>query len=191
MRYKIARKLAAIDGVELQDVRSTVGPEDDANNWRKYLGRADDVLALLSSPAAEPVGWQYRWRPVYPVNPYKPEWNGWIDGKAPVMRGGSYEFEERQVYAAPVELDALRRELSVTKEISAGWQRLANTLCHERDEAVSTVKRLRGTLEYIAAQAKQDYPTVLSVIRANATAALDDDWQATVSRLSRKDTDNG
>lgn len=92
--------------------------------------------------------------------------------------------------AAPVALDALRRELSVTKEISAGWQRLANAMCHERDEALSAIRRLRGTLEYIAAQAKQDYPTVLSVIRVNAAAALDDDWQATVSHLSRKDTDN-
>lgn len=43
----------------------------------------------------------------------------------------------------------------------------------------ATVKRLRGTLRYIAAQAKAGYPTVLSVILANAEAALDDDWQAT------------
>lgn len=46
-------------------------------------------------------------------------------------------------------------------------------------ELKATIKRLRGTLGYIAAQAKAGYPTVLSVILANAEAALDDDWQAT------------
>lgn len=43
-------------------------------------------------------------------------------------------------------------------------------------------KQLRGTLEYILAQTKNDYPGVLSVIRANASAALDRGWQKTVSR---------
>ena len=46
----------------------------------------------------------------------------------------------------------------------------------------ATIKRLRGTLEYILAQSKQDYPGVLSVIRTNAKAALDDGWQATVAK---------
>ena len=41
-------------------------------------------------------------------------------------------------------------------------------------------ERLRGTLRYILAQAEQGYPTVLSVIKANAKAALDDKWQGTV-----------
>lgn len=41
-------------------------------------------------------------------------------------------------------------------------------------------KRLRGSLEYILAQARQGYPTALSVIKANAAAALDDNWQKTV-----------
>lgn len=51
------------------------------------------------------------------------------------------------------------------------------------------IQRLTGTLEYILAQAKQGYPTVLSVIIANAKAALDPEWQATViaaRELSRK-----
>jgi hypothetical protein len=46
-------------------------------------------------------------------------------------------------------------------------------------KALDDNKRLRGTLEYILAQAKQGYPTVLSVIKANAKAALDDEWQKT------------
>lgn len=45
---------------------------------------------------------------------------------------------------------------------------------------VEECERLRGTLRYILAQAEQGYPTVLSVIKANAKAALDDKWQATV-----------
>lgn len=40
--------LAALDNITLHDIRSTVGPAQDANNWREYLGRADDLLAALS-----------------------------------------------------------------------------------------------------------------------------------------------
>lgn len=47
-RDSLARSLAALDNVILQDIRSTVGPEADANNWRYYLGRADDLLATIS-----------------------------------------------------------------------------------------------------------------------------------------------
>lgn len=47
-RDSLARSLAALDNVILQDIRSTVGPEADANNWREYLGRADDFLAAIS-----------------------------------------------------------------------------------------------------------------------------------------------
>ncbi|MBS7697831.1 MULTISPECIES: hypothetical protein [unclassified Chelatococcus] len=43
-------------------------------------------------------------------------------------------------------------------------------------------RQLRGTLEYILAQTKNDYPGVLSVIRTNASAALDRGWQETVSK---------
>ena len=55
----------------------------------------------------------------------------------------------------------------------------------ERDEAVATVGRLRGTLEYIKAQsvskAYASTPAMaLNVIRANAEAALDGDFQAAV-----------
>lgn len=55
----------------------------------------------------------------------------------------------------------------------------------ERDEAVATVGRLRGTLEYIKAQsvskAYASTPAMaLNVIRANAEAALDGDFQASV-----------
>jgi hypothetical protein len=58
------------------------------------------------------------------------------------------------------------------------------------EEAERSIKRLKGTLSYIAAQAKAGYPTALSVIRANAESALDDEWQKTVSEaqalLSKK-----
>ena len=47
-RDSLARHLAALDGIRLQDVCSTVGPAEDANNWREYLGRADDFLAAIS-----------------------------------------------------------------------------------------------------------------------------------------------
>lgn len=44
-RETLARHLAALDGITLQEIKSTVGPPEDANNWREYLGRADDLLA--------------------------------------------------------------------------------------------------------------------------------------------------
>ena len=47
-RRPSARHFAALDNITLHDIRSTVGPEADANNWREYLGRADDILAALS-----------------------------------------------------------------------------------------------------------------------------------------------
>lgn len=47
-RNSLARHLAALDGITLQGIRSTVGPADDADNWREYLGRADDLLAAIS-----------------------------------------------------------------------------------------------------------------------------------------------
>lgn len=48
-RECLAQGLAALDGVTLHEINSTVGPAKDANNWRKYLGRADDLLAHLSA----------------------------------------------------------------------------------------------------------------------------------------------
>lgn len=48
-RDSLARHLAALDGIRLQEIRSTVGPAEDANNWREYLGRADDLLAFISA----------------------------------------------------------------------------------------------------------------------------------------------
>ena len=56
------------------------------------------------------------------------------------------------------------------------------TLYRAEPACDATIKRLRGTLEYILAQSKQDYPGVISVIRTNAKAALDDGWQATVAK---------
>jgi len=48
-RDSLARHLAAVDGIRLLEIRSTVGPAEDANNWREYLGRADDLLATFSA----------------------------------------------------------------------------------------------------------------------------------------------
>lgn len=48
-RESLARHLAAIDGIRLQEIKSTVGPAEDANNWREYLGRADDLLIFISA----------------------------------------------------------------------------------------------------------------------------------------------
>ena len=60
-RMDVAKYLAARDGIILLDIAATVGPEDDANNWREYLGQADDLLAhLYTSPVAAPPveGWR-------------------------------------------------------------------------------------------------------------------------------------
>lgn len=48
-RTTLARHLAALDNVTIHDIRSTVETEADANYWREYLGRADDLLAAISS----------------------------------------------------------------------------------------------------------------------------------------------
>lgn len=69
-RDTLAKHLAALDGITLQDIRSTVGPAEDANNWREYLGRADDLLALISvemaaTPSTDAVRRQAReWQPI-------------------------------------------------------------------------------------------------------------------------------
>ena len=47
-RDSLARHLAALDGITLHEIRSTVVDPQDANNWREYLGRADDLLAFIS-----------------------------------------------------------------------------------------------------------------------------------------------
>jgi len=53
-REHLATHLADLDGVRLQEIKSTVGPVEDANNWRKYLGRADDLLAKVSADRPAP-----------------------------------------------------------------------------------------------------------------------------------------
>lgn len=52
-REDLAVGLAALDGIVLRRIKSTVGPSDDANNWREYLGRADDLMAHLSAAPGE------------------------------------------------------------------------------------------------------------------------------------------
>lgn len=47
-RDSLAVHLAMLDGIRLTEVRSTVGDSEDMNNWRGYLGRADDLLAAIS-----------------------------------------------------------------------------------------------------------------------------------------------
>lgn len=47
-RESLARHLAMLDGVTLYDPQSTFGAVDNSNNWRKYLERADDLLAAIS-----------------------------------------------------------------------------------------------------------------------------------------------
>lgn len=51
-REDMAYGLAEQDGIYLMDIRSTVGPSEDADNWREYLGRADDLMAHLSLACA-------------------------------------------------------------------------------------------------------------------------------------------
>ncbi len=51
---------------------------------------------------------------------------------------------------------------------------------------VSEIKRLRGTLEYILAQAKAKHSGVLSVIEMNAATALDDKWQDAIRDMKSK-----
>ncbi len=83
------------------------------------------------------------------------------------------------------DFDDLLRELEwQIAERAKQYDGLLTTWAESRERhlaAEAKVMRLRGTLEYIAAQAKQGYPTVLSVIHANATAAMDDEWQKTVA----------
>ena len=48
-REALAKRLAAVfDNIILPDVRSTVMPPRDAANWREYLAKADDFLAMCS-----------------------------------------------------------------------------------------------------------------------------------------------
>lgn len=49
-RYVLGKALAKLDGVALVEIKSTVGNPDNANAWRKYLGRADDLTASLTHP---------------------------------------------------------------------------------------------------------------------------------------------
>lgn len=74
---------------------------------RDLLVKGRALLNLAASqpaPAADTgqaVAWQYRYRPAGTL-----EWSEWGDGKAPAMRGGSYETQERPLYPHPATLDA-------------------------------------------------------------------------------------
>lgn len=52
-RLLLATALAKLDGITLIEINSTVGDPDNANAWRKYLGRADDLNGLLADTAAD------------------------------------------------------------------------------------------------------------------------------------------
>jgi hypothetical protein len=55
-RCERAKALAEVYGIALQDVRSTVGAPEDANNWRQFLALADDgwtPLTLRAKAALE------------------------------------------------------------------------------------------------------------------------------------------
>lgn len=74
---------------------------EDRSNWRFLRTNeiVDLVIALSPigvSASAEPVAWQYRYRPKGTH-----EWSDWADGKKPNFRGASYDAEERPLYAAP------------------------------------------------------------------------------------------
>ena len=80
------------------------------------------------------------------------------------------------------ERDSLIDQVKAMTSVSADLSRVTA----ERDEAVAEMKRLRGSLEYIKAQSvSKAYATspamALNVIRANAEAALDNDFQTTVA----------
>jgi vacuolar-type H+-ATPase subunit I/STV1 len=80
------------------------------------------------------------------------------------------------------ERDSLIDQVRAMTGVSATLSRVTA----ERDEAVAEMKRLRGSLEYIKAQSvSKAYATspamALNVIRANAEAALDNDFQTTVA----------
>lgn len=47
LRLEVAKRIAAADGVTLHDIKSTVGPPDKMNNWRRYLGLADAAINAL------------------------------------------------------------------------------------------------------------------------------------------------
>lgn len=51
-RADLAKGLAALDGISLRDVLTSSGDAANMNNWREYLGRADDLLAHLSLAAS-------------------------------------------------------------------------------------------------------------------------------------------
>jgi hypothetical protein len=70
-----------------------------------------------------------------------------------------------------------REKLDHVKAESDQWREAHDRVDHRALALAQERDRLRGTLEYILAQAKQGYPTVLSVIKANAEAALDDERQ--------------
>lgn len=53
-RVALAQMLASKDGITLPEIKSTVIPEQDASNWRKYLAKADDELA---DPFIDPFGY--------------------------------------------------------------------------------------------------------------------------------------
>lgn len=51
-RSRLAVHLAALDNIVLKDLSSTVSPLGQAELWRDYLGKADDLLAALSEDMA-------------------------------------------------------------------------------------------------------------------------------------------
>ena len=149
------------------------------NNGTQEIGTTGDARSdydayramLAASPAApgaevEPVAWC-----AFAENGNVRLWS---TEHARQVRAGGYFLDMQPLYLSPPTPDAIR----------------AQARREALEEAERSIKRLKGTLSYIAAQAKAGYPTALSVIRANAESALDDEWQKTVSEaqalLSKK-----
>ena len=157
--------------------------EHGANVFRHASNTEADAIAVWNSRAASPaapgaevelVAWQRRY--LYEVGGAGSfdEWRHCSQKEATGYQTRAPGYEYRPLFPSPPTTDAIR----------------AQARREALEEAERSIKRLKGTLSYIAAQAKAGYPTALSVIRANAESALDDEWQKTVSEaqalLSKK-----
>ncbi len=140
-RCERAKALAEVYGIALQDVRSTVGAPEDANNWRQFLALADDgwTPLTLRAKAALEAG-------IKVLQEKTAQWGP--DNARLYDRNNALEAENAALQARNAELvEGLRPLAKIGGEID----RYAPQL-HDEDGTSVAIGDLRRARAYLAAQ---------------------------------------
>jgi len=191
-RENMAKWLAALDGKTLHDIKSTVGDPADANNWREYLGRADDLMSWMPAAHPFPTGEKVeamaaQWRMVYRVMEHEKIWS-YVDYATGLLIASHPEKYEVR-YLVPAEaVTALVAERDDLKRRDDEW--LAKT------EAAKTLPQAAGMhradvidAAFLALKERLAKHTILAAELDDArreVASMKANWDANVQEMSKR-----